>query len=271
MPDADGFRALARSSPWRWTTLRFTVRWPGHPWRTEPVRARLRRPDRLRVETLDGRLLQVVHERGTQVALLGPGGARTVTYPWPADGPAPVRRPDGLVAVRPDGLSYDAPMYQSYDWVAMLDPVELADGRDPKTGADAEPPGLDVDAVTAVEHGGRPAWEAYVRTTPAYEPRCGCCPLLRSPQVDEREYGSAHGPYPEVQRVRLDVQTGVCVLADDPEALGTGYDLRIEAVDEPMPDDLFPRVRHGRAPAEDPRTPADHLERRRRRQERRRR
>jgi hypothetical protein len=132
-------------------------------------------------------------------------------------------------------------------------------------------PGLDVDAVTSVEHGGRPAWEAYVRTTPAYEPRCGCCPLLRSPQVDEREYGSAHGPYPEVQRVRLDVQTGVCVLADDPEALGTGHDLRIEAVDEPMPDDLFPRVRHGRAPAEDPRTPADHLERRRRRQERRRR
>jgi hypothetical protein len=53
--------------------------------------------------------------------------------------------------------------------------------------------------------------------------------------------------------------------------LGTGHDLRIEAVDEPMRDDLFPRVRHGRAPAEDPRTPADHLERRRRRQERRRR
>jgi hypothetical protein len=74
-----------------------------------------------------------------------------------------------------------------------------------------------------------------------------------------------------VQRVRLDVQTGVCVLADDPEALGTGHDLRIEAVDEPMPDDLFPRVGHGRAPAEDPRTSADHLERRRRRQERRRR
>src|SRR5215218_490488 len=176
VPDADGFRALARSSPWRWTTLRCTVRWPGHPWRTEPVRAWLRRPDRLRVETLDGRPLQVVHERGTQVALFGPGEAHTVTYPWPADGPAPVRRPDGLVAVRPDGLSYDAPMYQSYDWVAMLDPVELADGRDPETGADAELPGLDVDAVTSVEHGGRPAWEAYVRTTPAYEPRCGCCP-----------------------------------------------------------------------------------------------
>ncbi len=73
----------------------------------------------------------------------------------------------------------------------------------------------------------------------AYEPRCGCCPLLRCPEVDEREYGSGRGPYPEVQRVRLDVQTGVCVLADDPEALGSGHDLRIEAVDEPMGDALF--------------------------------
>jgi hypothetical protein len=64
-------------------------------------------------------------------------------------------------------------------------------------------------------------------------------PLLSPPEVDEREYGSARGPYPEVQRVRLDVQTGVCVLADDPETLGTGHDLRIEAVDEPMADALF--------------------------------
>lgn len=196
VPDADAFRALARSSPWRWTTLRFTVRWPGHPWRTEPVRAWLRRPDRLRVETLDGELLQVIHERGTSAALFGPGGGRTVTYPWPADGPAPVWRPDGLVAVRPERLSYDAPMYQSYDWVAMLDPVELADGRAPGTGEVAGSPGLEVETVTEVEHGGRPAWEALVRTTPHYEPRCGCCPLLRSPEVDEQEYGGRAGRTP---------------------------------------------------------------------------
>jgi hypothetical protein len=130
-------------------------------------------------------------------------------------------------------------MYQSYDWVAMLDPVELADGRDPRSGADADPAGLVIGAVTEVEHGGRPAWEAYVRTTSVYEPRCDCCPLLRSPEADEREYGAARGPYPEVQRVRLDVQTGVCVLADDPEALGTGHGLHVEAVDEPVDDALF--------------------------------
>ena len=79
--------------------------------------------------------------------------------------------------------------------------------------------------------------------------------------------------YPDAFRVRLDVGTGVCVRTEQIGGLtpGAGHDVRIEAVDEPMPDDLFPRVRHGRAPAEDPRTPADHLERRRRRQERRRR
>jgi hypothetical protein len=79
--------------------------------------------------------------------------------------------------------------------------------------------------------------------------------------------------YPSAHLARLDVGTGVCVWAEvlDGTYAGDTHDLRIEALDEPMPDDPFPRVRHGRAPAEDPRTPADHLERRRRRQERRRR
>jgi hypothetical protein len=60
-PSADTFVALARSSPWRWSTLRFTVRWPGD--RTAPLRAWLRRPDVLRVETEDGELRQIVRER----------------------------------------------------------------------------------------------------------------------------------------------------------------------------------------------------------------
>ncbi len=240
--DADVFRALARSSPWRWTTLRFTVRWAEGPWREQPVRAWLRRPDVLRVETLDGDLLQVVRERPVRVGVSGVDGGYSLRLETPADRLArrPVWRPDGLVAERPwpGNSCYDDPMYQSYHWVAMLDPAELADGRGPGPGEPAGPP-LVVDTVAEVSHGGRPAWEAYVRTTPRYEPRCGCCPLLRSREVDEAEYGSTRGPYPEVQRVRLDVQTGVCVLADDPEALGTGHDLRIEAVDEPMDDALF--------------------------------
>ncbi|WP_448640829.1 hypothetical protein [Geodermatophilus sp. URMC 63] len=87
--------------------------------------------------------------------------------------------------------------------------------------------------------GGRPAWEALVRPTPSDEPRCGCCPLLRSPEVDERESGAARGPCPDVHRVRLDGATGVCVGVDDPESLGPGPDVRIEAADEPIADVLF--------------------------------
>ena len=64
VPDADAFRALARSSPDRWTTLRFTERRRRRWTWSEPVRAWLRRPDLLRVEDAAGRLLDVVREVG---------------------------------------------------------------------------------------------------------------------------------------------------------------------------------------------------------------
>ena len=203
-PSAVAFAALARSSPGRWSTLRFTQqrRLRGE---TRELRAWLRRPDLLRVETLDGALLQVVRERPNR---------------------------------RPDGLAFDAPMFQDYHWVAMLDPVELADG-------------LVVDSVTEVEHAGRRAWEAVVATTTRYEPRCGCCPLLRSLEVDVREYGprSVHvlDVYPDAYRVRVDVGTAVCVLTEDLGGLtpGVGHDLRIESVDEPMDEALFEEPRRG--------------------------
>lgn len=250
-PSASDLAALARSSPWRWSTLRFTVRWPGDRWRTQEIRAWLRRPDRLRVETLNGDLLQVVRESPPQVGVLTSSGrSYTATLPWwtAPEVPRPVLRADGLVAARPDRFaaeaSYDAPMYRDYFWVAMLDPVELADGHSPD--ADAVLPGTEIDSVVEVEHAGRPAWEAIVRPTPAYEPRCTCCSLLRSREVDLAEAESGAGDkiilteYPECYRVRLDVGTGVCVLT---EPIGTdsvaGHDVRIEAVDEPMADELF--------------------------------
>jgi hypothetical protein len=134
-------------------------------------------------------------------------------------------------------------MYQDYFWVAMLDPVEFADGRDP----DGAPmgPALLLDDVHEVEHAGRLAWETVARTTPAYDPRCGCCPLLRSREVDLVEFRDHPDhvlrAYPEAYRVRLDVGTGVCVLTEEIGGLspGKGHDLRIEAVDEPMVDRLF--------------------------------
>ncbi len=229
MPDADDLRALARSSPWLFTTLRFTHR-RGRP--AEGVRAWLRRPDALRVETLDGALVQVVRE---------PGG----TVPA-----APGLRADGLVAEPRRYLDRDGdPMFENYHWVALLDPVEFADGQD-RAGEGAGPvgPPLEIGAVREVAHGGRPAWEAVVATTDAYEPRCGCCSLLRDPEIDRLEWDDAAERfagkrYPSATRVRLDVGTGVCVLTEvlDGSWAGDGHEVLIEAVDEPMADELFGR------------------------------
>ena len=134
VPTADSFSALARSSPWRWSTLPFTVR-RGVEWnRPDPVRAWLRRPDQLRVETLDGALLQIVREPPLQIGVLTSDGGFPRGLPWPVEAEPPVLRRDGLVDVRPAMVSADAPMYQDYRWVAMLDPVELADGLDRETG-----------------------------------------------------------------------------------------------------------------------------------------
>jgi hypothetical protein len=209
----------------------------------DPVRAWLRRPDQLRVETPAGDLLQIIREPPLQVGVLTPDGGHPQGLPWPVEAEPPVLRADGLVDVRPAMVSADAPMYQDYRWVAMLDPVELADGLDRDTGEEWE--ALTVDAVTEVEHAGRPAWEAVVRPTPYYEPRCGCCPLLRTRTVDLLEYADypdyVLSAYPDAYRVRLDVGTGVCVSTEDIGGLtpGHGHDLRIEAVDEPMGDTLF--------------------------------
>ncbi|WP_141233673.1 hypothetical protein [Geodermatophilus saharensis] len=206
MPDADAFRALARSSPERWTTLRFTERRRrGWAW-SEPVRAWLRRPDLLRVEDATGR----VH------------------------------------VLREVGADHD-PMWQDYRWVAELRPVELADGLAPDTGELAAGTAVEVDGLREVEHAGRPAWEALVVPTDRYEPRCGCCPLLRSRRVDELEWGGVPEgvEYPSAHLVRLDVATGVCVWAEalDGTYAGGTHDLRIEAVDEPMGEELFSRPR----------------------------
>jgi hypothetical protein len=207
VPDADAFRARARSSVDRWTTLRFTERRrSGWTW-TGPVRAWLRRPDLLRVEDATGRLLSVVREVDAD----------------------------------------DDPMWQDYRWVAELQPRELAGGVDGAAGAP-----LVVDGLREVEHAGRTAWEALVVPTDAYEPRCGCCPLLRSRRVDELEWGTAADgvEYPTAHLVRLDLRTGICVWAEalDGTFAGDTHDLRIEAVDEPMGEDLLPRPRSQGAP-----------------------
>jgi hypothetical protein len=130
-------------------------------------------------------------------------------------------------------------MIGNYYDVALLDPVELADGHD---GG----PGATIDALREVDHHGRPAWEAVLRPTASYEPRCTCCALLLSEKMEKDGLSPRADNdsfvYPETHRVRLDVRTGVCVLIEQlgGTRTGSGHDITIEAVDEPMGDDLFP-------------------------------
>ncbi|MEE6273342.1 hypothetical protein V2J56_08280 [Georgenia sp. MJ206] len=315
VPDADDVRALARSSPWRWRSVRFTVRWT-RDLAAAPVRAWVARPASLRVEGLDGTLVEAgVEQRGQsarfQLVLAGDGGrmaeryrdapeaapaveavpardvgpdrapapglsseqgsvsgpAKAPAIAWVSDldpvpagfpgappGDEPVFRPDGLVARRPWLLrtEADAPMHQDYRWVAMLDPLELAEPF--HAHPDEAEPATELTEVAVVDHHGRPAWEAVVRTLPGYDPRCSCCPLLGSAEADAREAEGGAPPrrptgfaYPDAFRVRLDVGTGICVYTEELGGTrpGTGHDLTLEEVDADMPADLFttPRTR----------------------------
>lgn len=219
-PTVERFGRLARSSPWRWSAVAFTCTWSDRP----GVHARVERPERMRVEDLSGVVLfDGVQRIGPVVAELTSDGGSGGRVP---DRPAVAFDDDGLVrSVRrvwrePDG----APMWQDYRWVAMLDPVELVDGGD---GG----PGVELLDLSAVEHGGREAWEAVLRPTPAYEPRCACCPLLWS-EVSDAHEGLVRGPYAEAHRVRLDVETAVCVLTAEVGGPrdGQGHDLRLLSV-----------------------------------------
>ncbi|PSL04677.1 hypothetical protein CLV30_105143 [Haloactinopolyspora alba] len=158
--------------------------------------------------------------------------------PW---APQPLRRPDGLVSERPDDaeLVYDDPMYDNYRWVAMLDPVELADG----TAADGpvhDPSvrGVDVVDLVGTSRAGRETVEATVRPTADYDPRCSCCPLLfdrvaAGILLDEGGPSPARQAYPEAFRVALDVATGIVVSVRDlgGDEDGSGFDVTIHDAD----------------------------------------
>ncbi len=241
-PTVERFRALARSTPWRWSTLRYTEQQPdwSHP-ADGPVRVLIRRPKLARVERLDGTLLRVIREEPqTATPLSRDGNARPVELPG-ASGAMVDLDADGLVRRRPDRWDHDTDtaMIGNYYGVAMLDPLELADGHD---GG----PGATIENLRVVDHHGRETWEAILRPTVVYDPRCSCCSLLLSELIEEAGFDlRAEDPgfvYPDAHRVRLDVATGVCVANEQlgGSRAGTGHDIAIEAVDEPMDDELFP-------------------------------
>ena len=241
-PTIERFRALARSSPWRWSTLRYVQQRDQSGRDQNRVRVFIRRPRLARVEQLDGTLLHVHRgEPRTATPLSRRGDAPPVTIPGPSEVQVELDE-DGLIRRRPDRwqLDTDTVMIGNYYDLAFLDPVELTDGGD-------DVPGATIEDLHVVDHRGRQAWEAVLRPTADYDPLCPCCSLLLSEQLegaglDLRE-DEPDFVYPDAHRVRIDVATGVCVYNEQLGGTrnGTGHDLEIEAVDEPMSDELFPQ------------------------------
>lgn len=201
----DTFRALTRSSPWRFRSLHFTRRSD----QTGSLEGWLERPGRLRVRYADGREQVeegVPYGGGVRIKLLDDGTSRSEQLPDPSPvPPTPVFRADGLVRTRPfTPWDWADPMVENYHFVSMLDPVELASGTEL------------ADLVETVRDG-RSTWWATVRPLEGYEPRCGCCSLLRSRAVDLVEWESRPervppaADYPRAYVVGLDVATGVVV------------------------------------------------------------
>lgn len=266
----ESFRALARSSPWRWRSVHL-VRGVGSPVGEGSVEAWIRRPGLMRV-VADGEIHVVRETPDRNVPLTEEGSPMAGPVELPAAGAIePEWDSDGFVAIRPADavFSLDDPMWQSYDWVAMLDPVELGDGsawRDPATGDDIEArhptvepypnldwrtpmsnPGTVLSSLRSADRRGRLTWWATAVPTRAYEPRCSCCPLLPSEVADRLEYEGHDTPfvptveYPQAHEVALDVETGICVAihAIGGPTPGVVHDVRIIAVDEDYADELF--------------------------------
>jgi len=220
------FRNLSRSSPWKWQSLRFEY-WD-EPFTQAPapaapfVRAWLRRPGALRLETADGLVLHSTTGINDSKDGLYVSATRK-SWLLPPHLVAPVYDDGGLVRRRPEA-AYGEPGFGNGRFSAALDPVELA-GNAP---VPLEFPGSNAVAISEVrrtEHEGRPALEAIVAPTAAYHPADPAAPLCLA--------GS--------NRVRMDLETGICVASQSLEAATPDYGhwLRILAIDEYMLDDLF--------------------------------
>jgi hypothetical protein len=219
------FRNLCRSSPWKWQSLRFEYR--EQPTGTAAadavtVRAWLRRPGALRLETADGAVLH---------STTGINDSRDGFYvsstrkSWllPPQLVTPVYDDEGLVRRRPEA-AYGEPSFGNGRFAAALDPVELA-GNAPVPVEFPNLNAVELHSISEVEHDDRPALEAIVVPNAAYRPADPSAPLCREGR----------------NVVRIDVGTGVCVASSwlDGADESPAHWLRILAVDEYMLDDLF--------------------------------
>ncbi|MFF1253118.1 hypothetical protein ACFVYC_11575 [Pseudarthrobacter sp. NPDC058329] len=245
------FRNLCRSSPWKWQSLRFEY-WD-EPFTDAPgqaaplVRAWLRRPGALRLETADGLVLHSTTGINDSRDGLYVSATRK-SWLLPPHLVTPVYDDHGLVRRRPEA-AYGEPGFGNGRFSASLDPVELA-GNAPVPLEFPHANAVEVLApIGEVSHEGRRALETVVSPNPGYRPSDPQTPLCRQGRT----------------KVRVDTETGVCVasewLGEGPvgpgaagssqppadagvasrahEGDGTGHWMRILAVDEYMLDDLF--------------------------------
>jgi len=232
---AAAFRHLCRSSPWKWQSLRFEyldrplTSSAGSPTASPDglVRAWLRRPGALRLETADG--LVIASTTGINDSRGGFYVSSTrKTWLLPPNLVTPVYDDDGLVRRRPEA-AYGEPSFGNGRFAAALDPVELA-GNSPVPLEFPNANAVELGPITEVDHEGRPALETTVSPNPSYRPSDPTTPLCR----------------PGRTLLRIDAGTGVCVASrwlDAPGAsdgpAGYGHWIRILGVDEYMLDDLF--------------------------------
>ncbi|MDQ0279191.1 hypothetical protein QO003_003494 [Arthrobacter silviterrae] len=240
---ADTFRHLCRSSPWRWSSLRFELHRrdaaaareasaragdPASDAGVEAMKFWIRRPGALRVETLDGKLLASTTKINSSKDSLFISGNRK---PWllPPAMANPVKDADGFVVRRPEAL-YGEPAYGSGRFSAALDPVELAGERPVPLEAPFANV-AEIDGIAMVDHHGRPAVDAILTPNPSYRPLFPAAPLL----------------FPGRTAVRIDLETAVCVASQslDGDTSGAGHWMVLHGIDEYMLDDLFEEVSMG--------------------------
>lgn len=238
-PSVEQFRRLAQSSPWRWKTVEFELLPSRH---TLPVHAWIRRPGNMRVEDAKGEVVERVCAGvpfADTVVQYSNGACSPAEGRWPSD-TSPTFDSDGLVSALPSItdswlVDYDDPFYENYQWIAMLNPIELTRSAHDHSSTETV---TELSEVRAVEHHGRPAWQATVVTTNRYDARCECCALLSGHYDFEADHWVPGPP----ETVRLDVQTGICVYVGSPGDESTtapDLDLTIIAVDARMDDHLF--------------------------------
>ncbi|SDK73012.1 hypothetical protein SAMN04487916_102310 [Arthrobacter sp. ov407] len=233
---AAAFRHLCRSSPWKWQSLRFEyldrplTSSTGSATAAAPdglIKAWLRRPGALRLETADG--LVIASTTGINDSRGGFYVSSTrKTWLLPPHLVTPVYDDDGLVRRRPEA-AYGEPSFGNGRFAAALDPVELA-GNSPVPLEFPNANAVELGPITEVDHEGRPTLETTLSPNPSYRPADPGAPLCR----------------PGRTLLRIDAGTGVCVASrwlDAPgagnEQNGYGHWLRILGVDEYMLDDLF--------------------------------